>query len=738
MAARRPSATARQKRVLGQHHKLAPAPPSKRHSPRGFSWNRNWSDGPVNTIRALFILLPFLCSAEYTTFIGDANHYKIARVIADSAGNTYIAGTRLLDQSSDAFVMKLDAAGKTLLFRDISGKGNDSVTDLALDAAGNIYIGGSTSSVNFPVHLALQSTPGPGFLVKLNPDASQLVWSTYFPAAISAFAVDSNGNVYATGTTVDPKFPATPGLGNGILPGGLGGNYAAFLTKISAAGDRILYSALISGSAKDCGLGSSCFLSVRNTSGVSVAVDASGNAYLAGNTDTSNLPATPGVLLAQGTGAFVAKIKADGSKLAYLTYVGATHYPSPPSTNPANTATAIACDASGNAYLTGETSDPLFPATAGAFQTVYAGPPAQSFPPPPPDAFALKLNPAGSAVLWATYLGGSAVEAVNAIALDSSNQIWLAGTTASPEFPNAQGWSQGSDFIAGLDASGSKLLYAARYPNDGASRSVAVDSAGLLHISGPTGIVSTIAPAGPPTPRIFGVANGANGPIDGRIAFGEVISIYGPHIGPTTPVVTIPDVSGNLPTSVPGYQIISNLPYPVPLPILYASDSQINAVNPFRRGATSSIHVITPSGATQDFPLTVVPAVPQIFRNSDNSAIATNQDGTLNSAASPAPVGSTVSVWATGVGPPDVGYIPWHIASAAENYYCCRMVVSTGANTAAPVTYSGAAPGAVFGVTQINFQIPYVFVATNPYALGVQVTASDGTESLPVTLYIHN
>jgi hypothetical protein len=161
----------------------------------------------------------------------------------------------------------------------------------------------------------------------------------------SSFGSASQTANFTTGVT---------GLGI-ILPGSLAGTVAAFLTKISAAGDRIVYSALISGTAKDCGLGSSCFTSSRNTSGVSVAVDASGNACLSGNTDTSNLPATPGVLLAQGTGAFVAKIKGDGSGLAYLTYVGATHYPSPPSTNPANTATAIACDAAGNAYLTGET-----------------------------------------------------------------------------------------------------------------------------------------------------------------------------------------------------------------------------------------------------------------------------------------------------------------------------------------------------------------------------------------------
>ena len=155
-------------------------------------------------VRLLFAFLTLGCcaspvqAAEYTTFIGDTNTYQVARVAADPAGNTYIAGTRLLDASSDIFVVKLDPAGNIQLFRTISGKGTDKASDMAIDAAGNIYIGGSTSSTSFPVHNALQSTPGPGFLVKLNADATQIVWSTYFREQVAALAVDAGGNVYVT------------------------------------------------------------------------------------------------------------------------------------------------------------------------------------------------------------------------------------------------------------------------------------------------------------------------------------------------------------------------------------------------------------------------------------------------------------------------------------------------------------------------------------------------------------
>ncbi len=680
-----------------------------------------------------FLFLPMLLAAEYTTFIGDANPYQVARVVADSAGNTYIAATRLLDQASDIIVMKLDPAGNTLFFRDISGKGSDVAADIAIDSTGNVYIGGSTSSVNFPIHNAMQSTPGPGFLLKLSADLSQLVWSTYFREAINALAIDSGGNVYVTGSTDDPQFPVTPGLPNGAV-----NSFAAsgaFLTKISAAGDHIVYSAIISGTETiDCN--PDRLYCGAYASGVSLAVDVAGNAYLAGNTDTLNLPTTSGALLTQGMGAFIAKVKADGSGLSYLTYVGLTNYPNGLGSTPANTATAIACDAEGNVYLTGATSDPHFPATTGAWQTTYAGPAnPPSFPLPPTDAFAMKLNPAGSAVVWGTYLGGSAADAANSIAVDASHQVWMAGTTASPEFPNAQGWSQGNDFIAGLDASGAKLVYAARYPNDGASRSIAIEANGLLHVSGPTGIVSTVAPANAPLPRIFGLANAANGPLDGRVAAYEVVSIYGPHIGPSTPIVAVPDSNGFFPVWVSGYQVVANLGQPLALPLLYVSDSQINAVVPFNAESGGPIHVISPSGTTPDFPLTVMRARPEVFRNLDDSAIALNQDGTLNAANNPARTGSDVTIWLTGSGSGGVSTNAGQIATSKSDYYCCGIQLY---GLQAQVTYAGFAPGAVVGVSQVTFQVPSVIREFNSYGIPLQAVAKDGSLSRPVTLYVSN
>ena len=674
-----------------------------------------------------------LPAAEFTTYIGDVNDYHVARVAADSAGNTYLAGSRTVGALSEAVVMKLDPTGKIVLFTILSGKGSDAATSLAVDAVGNIYVAGSTSSPDFPLHNPFQSTPGPGFIVKLSADGSQLLYSTYFPEVIKALAVDAAGNVYVAGTTYLTSFPVTPGLPAGpvsMAPAGI--TSGAFLTKLSADGSHIVYSALISGSSVDCGGGSSCYTGGRSTTGVAVAVDAAGEAYLAGNTNTDDLPTTPSAFLTKGPGAFVAKVNAAGSALAYLTYISPTNFIYTPNANPAVIAAAIAVDAAGAAFLAGATFDPSLPATAGAYQSAFSGPytPGVTYPLPPTDAFALKLNPAGTAVVWASYLGGTGVDAAKSVALDASGNVWLTGTTASPTFPNLQGWSNGGgDFLAAFNPSGSALVYSARYPNDAVSQSVAADPTGLLHVAGPTGIVGTVMPGGTPTMRIFGIANAAAGPLVGRIVPAELVSIYGPHIGPATPV-SATAVSGFLPTSLGGVQVFFN---GVAMPLLYVSDSQINAVAPQSAtpGSSMTVHIVSNNVTSPDYPLTVIAAEPEIFRNADGTAATLNQDGTLNSAANPAKAGSIVSIWVTGTGSIYPRPLDGQISTAAQDYDCCQ--VEMGSSSGAVVLYAGAAPGMVAGVVQINFQVPPY--SGTPSAYGFTVIAG-GTSSSTVGIYV--
>ncbi len=645
--------------------------------------------GPLSLARlgAALGFLAALQAAEFTTYLGDTNPYPIARVITDASGNTYAAGSRTFNLSNNPltptalngiYVKKLDLSGSVLFSTYLGGKGSDTLQGMALDAAGNIYVAGSTSSPDFPLRNPFQALPGPGFISKFSPDGSQLLYSTYFPAAVDALAVDAAGNMYVTGYTNSSAFPVTPGLPHSGVTGGVPMVFGAFVTKLAAAGDHIVWSTLLAGSDKNCGCCSSCFTSSRFAAGVGIAVDPAGSAYVAGNTDTLNLPTTPGAMQASGPGAFVVKVNADGSSLGYLTYIGQGNLVISPNSHPANTANAITVDSSGNAYVVGSTFDPQFPATTGAYQTVYNGP-AQIDSTSLPDAFAIKLKPQGTAPVWATYLGGTASDAASAVALDAAGNVWLSGTTSSTDFPNAQGWFIGGEFVAELNASGSALPYSGRYPDGTAANAIAIDPAGLIHIGGSGGILSAIAATPRPLTRVVGIANAAWGPVGGRVAPGEVVSLYGPHIGPGTQVY-VNDIAA---------------------PILYSSDSQINAVIPFGVDGQTTARVRIGSGP--EFVAYVLPSDPQVFQLGGGRAAAIDQDGTLNSPDNPADRGSILAIWATGAGLTFPTPVDGSVPSAAQDFHCCQVY---SGNTQLQVVYAGAAPGIVAGVVQINFRLP--------------------------------
>jgi len=319
--------------------------------------------------------------------------------------------------------------------------------------------------------------------------------------------------------------------------------------------------------------------------------------------------------------------------------------------------------------------------------------------------------------VWATYLGGKAGDAANSVALDSSGNVWISGTTLSADFPNAQGWSQGQDFLTALNPTGSALVYSGLYPNGSTSQSIAVDSAGLLHLAGPGGIVSAAAPASRPLMRAFGIANAAWGPLDGRISPGEVVSLYGPHIGPMPPAMF--NGAGPVPKSLGGVQVFFN---DIAAPVFYASDWQINAVVPFGIAGQSSarVRIVFNGTASPDFPAAVLPVMPQVFQNTSQAAVALNQDNTVNSSDHPAQPGSFMTIWATGVAVPavDDGQIP----TAAQDFGCCMVY---GGDNPLRVIYGGAAPGIVAGVVQVNFQLspdmlgqPSVTLLSNGRAAG--------------------
>jgi uncharacterized protein (TIGR03437 family) len=504
--------------------------------------------------------------------------------------------------------------------------------------------------------------------------------------------------------------------------------WGAFVTKLAPTGDRILYSGVIAGSAIECGSGSTCFLSTSNTAGAAIGVDAAGQAIIAGNTNTTDLPGTPGALRPRGIGAFVAKVNAPGSGLIYLTYLGVTNYVVAPFANPANRVGGLAVDAAGHAYLAGVTNDPNFPATAGALETGYSGgasPPR--VPPPQCDAFVAKLAPDGKSMVWATFLGGPEPDEARAVSLDFSGNVWVNGTTQSTSFPTTRTVGQGSDFIAALKPGGEALHYAARFPGTTVSQDLAVDFAGIVHAAGQLGLVTALDPARPPGMCVFGVGNAAAGALGGHIAPGEVISMYGAKLGPRQGVSAARDGSGRMPFSLAGVQVLFDQ---IAAPLLYTSESQINAVVPFAVADRSQVRIrVTYQGvSTDEFGAFVVPAIPEIVRKPWGAA-AVKSDGSINSPDNPALPGSIVAIWASGTGAVDLsdGEIP----QAAMNTYCCSVAVN---GNPAEAVYGGIAPGIVAGVSQINFRLP---AELYPGARDVAVTISaGGRTSSPAAVYV--
>jgi hypothetical protein len=450
----------------------------------------------------------------FSTYLGGSGDDRCGAIALDSAGNAYITGetnstnfpiTTGAFQTSfrgayDTFVAKLNASGTALTYCTyLGGNGSDNGTAIALDSSGNAYITGQTSSTNFPITTgAFQTSIGGGsqdaFVAKLNASGTALVYSTYLGGSGNDYgqgiALDSSGNAYITGGTNSLSFPTT----SGAFQTNFSGNRDnVFVTKLNASGTSLVYSTYLGGNGSN------------GDYGVSIAVDGSGNAYVTGQTDSTNFPTTTGAFQTSLGGfndaAFVAKLNASGTALVYSTYLSGGN----------DQGLGIAVDASGNAYITGMTDSFNFPTTTGAFQTNSGG---------GYDAFVAKLNASGTALVYSTYLGGSGNDYGQGIALDSLGDAYITGITYSTNFPTTSdallsSYAGGPDgFEVKLNASGTALIYGTYLGSAngaGSGLAIAVDRAGNAYITG-----NTTSPNFPTTPGAFQGSYG--GAVDGFVA----------------------------------------------------------------------------------------------------------------------------------------------------------------------------------------------------------------------------
>ncbi len=348
-----------------------------------------------------------------------------------------------------------------------AGSGDDLGEAIALDAAGNAYVTGRTDSAIFPTTPGAFDTTYPGggsaFVAKLNSTGTSLIYGTYLgPAEFGlGIAVDSGGNAYVTGYTGSPGFPTTPGA----FDTSYNGNEDAFVAKLSADGSTLMYGTYLGGTHLD--------------HGEAIAVDATGNAYVTGESKSINFPTTAGAFdLTPNGGAlsdgFVSKLSADGTSLVYSTYLGGSHE---------DFGSSIALDSAGNAYMTGYTQSTDFPTTPGSFDPSDNG---------NPDGFVTKLNAAGTGLVYSTYMGGFAFDVCDAIALDAAGNAYVTGRTDSTDFPTLptsydNSIGGGADaFAAKLNAAGTSLVYGTFLGGAGFDRGhgIAVDAAGNAYVTG--------------------------------------------------------------------------------------------------------------------------------------------------------------------------------------------------------------------------------------------------------------
>jgi Beta-propeller repeat len=436
-------------------------------------------------------------SLDYATYLGGASNEFGIEATVDSAGSVYVSGQATFSDfpttmgafdpshngGNDAFVTKLDASGSRLVYSTfLGGSRAEAGLGITVDANGFAYACGGSGSSDFP------TTPGAfdtthngnedGWVAKLDPTGSTLLYSSFIGGSSAAgdfgyaIAVGGAGNAYVTGGTGGQGFPTTDGAFDTTHNGGLD----AFVAKLNATGSDLMYSTYVGGATKDVAAG--------------IAVGGGGAAYLTGDTDSAGFPTTAGAFDTTyngGLDAFITKLNATGTGLRYSTYLGR---------GADDFGKGIAFDKGARAYVAGWTASPQFPTTAGAFDRSQNG---------GQDAFVARLNRAGSALGYSTFLGGASDDQATGIGIDSADNAYATGMTASPDFPTAAGafdttHDGGFDaFLTKLNATGSAPLSYSTYLGGSGTdfaRGIALDANGNAYLAGRTGSSDFPATAG--------------------------------------------------------------------------------------------------------------------------------------------------------------------------------------------------------------------------------------------------
>jgi uncharacterized protein (TIGR03437 family) len=736
----------------------------------------------------LLLAIPGRLSAQgsylsYSTYLGGDGEDIVHAIATDSASNVYLAGettssnfpvTKGAFQTKrgsapgtifgfegqylpNAFVAKLSPAGQILWATYLGGSLADAALGIAVDAKGSPYVLGYSNSPDFPTTSGAYQTKAPpagrAFVAKFTPDGSSLAYSTflngsmlqvgYVPGEIlqlavapSAIAVDAMGNAYLGGSSSPSALPATPGA--------YSNSGSAFVAKLNDSGSKLAFVTYLGGSS--------------NTDVVyGIALDSAGSIYAAGVTDAGDFPVTAPFAHAGGYSAFLVKLDPAGAHAAYSAVLGGTTTPA--ALTPFTSATAVAVDSTGSAYIAGVTNATDFP-TANPAQPQLDG---------YNDGFLAKVDPTGSQLVYSTYLGGSGVEQVYGLEVDSMFRAYVVGETQSIDFPvtasalplrfagapcllsSASPFgiptypvNCGDGFVTQFDREGN-LAYSTYISGSntdsvnavatsgtnvwlaGATRSSDFPVAGAaisdnrapgvcIEANSPSssqsypcddGFVATLAFGAPSSTPPLRVVN-LGSLIDQPVAPASVVTILGASIRPgaVTPAQLGPD--GKLPTLLGGYQVFFD---EVAAPLILAAPGQITAIVPNEVAAKAQTVIAV--GLFADlipYPTVTVPVnptAPAILAQGSSGtgqAAAVNLDGTVNSITNPAQAGSIVSLYVTGAGATADG--DGAVATSAKPGTAVQVVAGNNPYQTAAVLYAGPSPGIISAVTQIDVQLP--------------------------------
>jgi hypothetical protein len=672
---------------------------------------------------------------SYSTYLGGTNDDRLAGIAVDGSGYAYLAGSTYSSDfpatsgtfqgNQEVFVAKLNPSGTGLVyFTFIGGRSNDFPGGIAIDNAGNAYVTGSTSSIDFPVTVNYFTSGQHAFVLKLD-STGNIVYSTALAGngvdAGSAIAVDASGSAYVAGNTTSTHFPVTAGSFQ-LTPGGLGD---AFVAKLSSTG-QIAYATYLGGSGNDFA--------------EAIAVDASGNAFVGGDTSSTNFPATPGAystgLRGLFSNAFIVKLNPAGSSLVYATYLGGSSV---------DFIRGLAVDSAGNCYVTGFTDSSNFPTTPGAFQRSWSGRYA---------GFVTKLNPTGTSLVYSTLLGGThsyysaSGDSSVAIAVDLSGSAYVAGNSQPSGFPVTPGalktmpvflpcCEDDDMFLVKLAADGRSLLYSTLLGSTGieVANAVAIDGIGGVYIAG----LSTAPFSGAP---VYPTSAGAYKTTIPNTQGAMVVT----KIDLSSPALCFPSIS-------PPSQSVPIYGGPFSFNLTLSPGCPWEAVE---LGSTALAFDGPRSGVVSTSPMSITgnvvgyPAPEQvsinigtamftIVKNAGSCAqpfiapqsvtIASGGGSTQIKLALPASCAWTAASGApwlivsqnpSGVGPATIGI------SAGANNFPPRSTTLTIAGKTIGVTQSAATPAFSVSHTSLNFNTGFNGIATSPQTVTVNFIGSAG------------